>query len=667
MSRRSTPPVRTSKPFSCTAWSLIAVAVIGLLVHGFQAGKLGLYWDDSYLFLHSLQLVDGDIMRFILRDAVHFLPSERPLAYLPHIVSRASFALSLALAHWVSVVFLVLAAVVLAILAQKLVRETWFSFAVGVIFLTYPLAPLQAIWITGGIHYLWAAILTLIAILLFLHGLKASEKQRLRYFAVAALSHLAGMLTHEGFILMAPMFVSLYLIATRRRETTDSKTLGPIRIYWPAVHCLGLFLIAMVIYAIWREIVIPLYGDYAYSSSLIVLTPRNLALKFMTGLRTALVPLDDVLKQIMRFPPEGTHLLLSGILAASVWAIILRLRATQSSLQEAQEFPTLHAFACGMALTVGGIVILAILPSEIGGAAGRGVTSRMNFIMTIGVAIAWPAFLALIMSHYKHFALLAGWLSIALVLYKGFTSSLLLGSHELFSPSTFTIARGGYKLVILGYLLGSSLLILAVISASLLNLTSLNRLPLRDRLSALAPKILNHFVAGTVASLVLIGSLFHFSIKGEYIDTWNQYKSMLDQLQKLAPAVRDNTFFVFVENPRLVWGDPFATHYEHSSFLMTRYGNSTITGNSIFELRFHRDGAESTFGGNEVMWDYAGGVSAPIPRRIPYDRLLIFEFSGRSLRMLPKIEVKTQEGQALVVLNNPGLILNATGTNRATH
>ena len=152
------------------------------------------------------------------------------------------------------------------------------------------------------------------------------------------------MLTHEGFILMAPMFVSLYLIATPRRETTDSKTLGPIRIYWPAVHCLGLFLIAMVIYAIWREIVIPLYGDYAYSSSLIVLTPRNLALKFMTGLRTALVPLDDVLKQIMRFPPEGTHLLLSGILAASVWAVILRLRATQSSLQEAQRISDASRF-----------------------------------------------------------------------------------------------------------------------------------------------------------------------------------------------------------------------------------------------------------------------------------------------------------------------------------
>src|SRR5512134_3239401 len=70
----------TQKPFFGNALVATAIAIIGLLIHGTEAGKLGLYWDDAGLFLGAMQNVDGDAVRFILRDAPNFLFSERPLA-----------------------------------------------------------------------------------------------------------------------------------------------------------------------------------------------------------------------------------------------------------------------------------------------------------------------------------------------------------------------------------------------------------------------------------------------------------------------------------------------------------------------------------------------------------------------------------------------------------
>jgi len=82
-------------------------------------------------------------------------------------------------------------------------------------------------------------------------------------------------------------------------------------------------------------------------------------------------------------------------------------------------------------------------------------------------------------------------------------------------------------------------------------------------------------------------------------------------------------------------------------------------------LRFHRDGVESTYWGKSVDWDSSTG-DAPEPGavrvfpfdRIPYDRLLIFQFDNRNLRMLPKMQVKTEEGEPRVVNNNPDRILS---------
>ena len=42
---------------------------------------------------------------------------------------------------------------------------------------------------------------------------------------------------------------------------------------------------------------------------------------------------------------------------------------------------------------------------------------------------------------------------------------------------------------------------------------------------------------------------------------------------------------------------------------------------------------------------------APIPH-IAYDRLLMFEFDGKGLHILPEIEVETKEGKHLTVKSN---------------
>ena len=121
------------KKFVNNAWVLSGIAVIGLLVHGSQAARLGLYWEEASTFLEAL-CVDGDIVKFILMNKPAFLASERPLAYLPFVVFRAGFAVSLSLAQWIMVAFQVLVAAVLATLARRIVNEAWFRLQLGLFF-----------------------------------------------------------------------------------------------------------------------------------------------------------------------------------------------------------------------------------------------------------------------------------------------------------------------------------------------------------------------------------------------------------------------------------------------------------------------------------------------------------------------------------------------------
>src|SRR5262249_10835085 len=69
-------------------------------------------------------------------------------------------------------------------------------------------------------------------------------------------------------------------------------------------------------------------------------------------------------------------------------------------------------------------------------------------------------------------------------------------------------------------------------------------------------------LSGAVASLVLLGTLFHFSIKEELATEWRRHKTMLEQLRTLAPAVKDNTFIVIVrDEPGRSPFAPYSTHW----------------------------------------------------------------------------------------------------------
>ena len=627
-------------------WVILALGIIGLLVHGPQAGRLGLYWDESITFLRAMQNVEGDVIRFILKDAQGFLPSERPLAYFPYVVSRAGFAVSLPLAHWISVVLLVLTAVLLAMLAYRIVNEKWFSFSVGVIFLTYPLSPLQAIWMTAT-FYIWAAILALFAMLLFLRGLKAKGKEQLPYFVLAVLLYLASVLTHEEFILIPPIFVALHLLSKAEQKGSNWKLLGPIANWRPAAYGLGLFLLPMAAYALWRVMILPSYGYQIYSTGRMVLA--TLAQKFLIGIKTAFLPMDDALRQILvEFPPEPGYIFLSAIVSLAVWVIVLSLHSTVARQEPSQENPWPRAAICGAVLAISGIVFLTVSPVYIGGVVGTGWSSRVNFVMTFGAAVALPGFLGLLVSSYNRFTPLAGLLGIAFLIYIGFTTSVL-DMEKLFRLSTLFTALRYYSLkhslAIMGFVILTTLLILMIILSSVLQLRRRKRLPTDDRLVALYSRMCSHFLAGIVAGLVLLGSLFHFSTKEQYIGKWDQHKSMLEQLQRLAHSLKDDTFVIMIRDRN----DPVSpSHREFSNYLMALYGNKSITGNMDWQLRFHADRVDST---------YRGRITHS---RVPYDRLLLFEFDGRNLRMLPKVEVKTEEGVSLVVRNNPDRILSGS-------
>src|SRR4030095_42015 len=187
--------------------AILAPVIIGLVVHGMHGSKLGLYWDDGEQFMQGLQAADGNSIRFVLSDTFGYLHAERPVEHFLLMLHRAAFAFSLSALHWSLVILLVLNAVVLEIIALRIVKEHWFVFAVGIIFLTYPLPPLHAIW-PATAHHLWACLLALLTILFFDYGLRAAGMRRLTCYVLAAATYMASLLTHEVFALIPPAFVS---------------------------------------------------------------------------------------------------------------------------------------------------------------------------------------------------------------------------------------------------------------------------------------------------------------------------------------------------------------------------------------------------------------------------------------------------------------------------
>jgi hypothetical protein len=158
---------------------------------------------------------------------------------------------------------------------------------------------------------------------------------------------------------------------------------------------------------------------------------------------------------------------------------------------------------------------------------------------------------------------------------------------------------------------------------------------------------------------VALGALVHFTVKQQFIEEWNEHKSALAALHALAPRVTDDTFILIVDRRPDRGATPYNTHHEMSSYMLAVYNNWTIMGNTNRHVRFYDDGIESTYHGSPGEW-FAPGTRGPLlthgrerVTRIAYNRIVIFERDGISVRLLPEIQVTTADGQARVVKTNP--------------
>ena len=215
-----------------------AVILLSLLIHGVQAGALGLYWDDALQLLQPFQGVDHQPIAFVLTDTSQALRSERPFAFVAFALTRLAFLQSVAAAHWVLLGLLTINALAMAAVARRLVDREWFGFAAAAIFLTYPLAPLQPLWL-ATVHYQVGCLLMSTSILCLDHG-ATGLPARSRWLSVGGFAAYLGCLTtHEGLALIPPVFFALRLAPLPGATTLVRRTSGRLRRHPGAGRCLA--------------------------------------------------------------------------------------------------------------------------------------------------------------------------------------------------------------------------------------------------------------------------------------------------------------------------------------------------------------------------------------------------------------------------------------------
>jgi len=573
-------------------------------------------------------------------------------------------------------VLLVLNAVALEIIALRIVKQHWFAFAVGVIFLTYPLPPLHAIW-PATAHHLWACLLALLTILFSDYGLRATELRRLTWYALAAATYMASLLTHEVFALIPPAFVSLYVLSKNGQNTPEWYHFGRISLYKPAFWWLSVLVGVFGVYGLWRVLILPMYGTYVYPTSAIELNPIMLAKKVLVGVKIAFNPWSAVLGRIAVSPPSLTYVFVSASLFAVVWLLTLWLLrrspvSDHPDRDDAVNIPGdghwVQAAIIGIAFIVAAAVAIGVSPMWISMDLGTMVSLRVNFVATVGIALLLPALFVLLLRFYHRSPTLAGVVALVGLIYIGFIGAPK--ADAIFSHiSGMPVLFGRYNLAYGSLLMAYVLVVVLVTSMTIFSWPRHNqRGTWRQGTYGRTAVITNGnacLLSGAVACLVLLGTLFHFSIKEELASEWRRHKTMLEQLRTLAPAVKDNTFIVIVrDEPGRSPFAPYSTHWGLSPYFLALYDNWTIMANTDRHLRFHADGVESMYDGALAMW-FPPGVKGPtltharvpIPR-IGYDRLLLFAFDGSTLRMLPQLEAKTTLGDAIIVHNNPDRILD---------
>ena len=666
---------------------VLATVILGLLIHGMHASKLGLYWDDSELWLQPMQWADGSVMQFILSDTFGVLRAERPFAHFLMTIHRAAFAISLPALHWSQVLLLILNAVTLEVIASKIVNENWYVFAAGVIFLTYPLAPLHAICPITLLH-VWACLLALLTLLFSWYGLRANETRRLMWFALGSITYVASILTHEVFALIPPVFVCLFVLSKTRQNTAEWYQFWRMSLYKPAIQGLGVFAGLFGLYGLWRVLILPTYGVFGYPNSDIVLSPIIVAKKLLAGITIGFVPWATVLDRINLSSPPITYVFFSAALFVITWIITFQLLLRSpaydhSDHQNAAKNPGddhwVQAARTGIALFVAAVLAIAVSPSDVD--VNFGVNSlspgpRVNFVATIGIALALPVLFALLAQWSRRFIRLVqchprsmrllGLAGIACLIYVGFIGFPADGSvfsHQSAVPILFTRYSLAYGLLVVAYVFVMVLVTGMVVLSSVSYLRDTRSPPI-----VIVPRMRAQCLSWAVACIVLFGTLFHLSIKEEFADEWRRHKAMLEQLHAIAPALEDDTFVIIVheELSRSV-SMPYMSHSELSSFLLALYANWSIMGTTDRNTRFYPDGVEARYYGKAAMWLPPGVkgpanlyyTTLPVPQ-ISYERLLLFSFDGTSLRLLPEMEVEIEGNGRRVVMNNPERILHQT-------
>ncbi len=669
---------------------ILGIVVAGLLVHGPHATELGLYWDDAPQLLIGLQAAHGNVVRFVLSDTggafAGALRSERPFAYLAFLVGRLAFAVNLPALHWMLIGLLILNAVVVAGIARRVVDEDWFFFTAGMMFVSSPLTGQQAIW-PATIHYLLASLLGLLAVLIAFSGLAAGGRHRLWHCALASVLYLASMLTQEALAPIPLAFILAYVLWGRQARTTDSGRRGMPTFSRPERDYLISLFSAAVVYGAWRVFLQPIYGHQEYSLAGLTLShPKSIVVNALVGLRTVLLPWGDAARQLVAFPPAPTDLFLSLVPSAVVGGLtfhfLLQLDRSGASISsivtEVQIRSWLRALTIAAVVIMAAVIFIGISPTGFTRINKLEPGPRTNFTATAGVAVGLPATFALLMllrvpslmmsvaTRYRRVAIPAGVIVLFSLVFVGFVRFPKAGnivSHRSGLPELFGRYTIGYFIALLGYVLALILvLVFIILAVQSWRGRTWHRTP--GASNALLSLVPASSLSVVIASLVLLSTLFHFSVKRQFSAEWSRQLAMLEQLQRIAPGLKPNSFVVIVDarSDRPEYA-PYRVHREVSSFLLALYGDWSIMGNLHSQLRFHPDGVDSTSHGRLSRWFSPGAkglwdIDTPLAvRRISYDRLVLFGFDGDTIRMLPRIQVTTEEGMRLLVPSHSERIL----------
>jgi hypothetical protein len=651
---------------------LFFITIIGLLIHGPFLGGLGAYRDDVWQFIQGMQAADGNALRFILSDTSGSLLSERPFSYFAWTLARAGFSVSLSTLHWILFALLLFSALLLSRISEQIYREKWLAFGAGVVFLAYPLSPMQTI-MGCCVHYLCASLLTLLATWCSLRALKCHDNRRSRLFVVGSALWVAGLLTHEGLAAIYPAFIGVYLLSgvewRGRRWTYKGDRIA-------AIVWLTSLVITLASYGLWRSLMLPLYQDRHYvglPSYELVTDPVALMKKLIVGADTVFFPWDQVSTQLLQFPAvpwSGVSAVLAFVLT---WLIAFRLSIRADTYVRAVDQPRVVPFYGKALMTAIFVVIAAIAIAAVSSTNSidliNGFGSRVNFAAVVGMALWVPAALLLVASLWNQASRMTAFVLLVCVL-------LIAWAH--------IVVRGESPIVqaLESYLLNARLLASAVIGIGLFTVAVLARCRRRaPRPVALAPSarpgvrrglVGAHCMSVILASVVFVGALFHSSVKRDWADAWREHESMLAALQTNAPKLQDDTF-VFIDARtgehirRVVGGNELGIH------LLALYDNWSVMGFLLTSVDigryFYRDGFEvpgATWFAPGVKGPFVTQATSPVPR-IGYDRFVTFEFDGRTLRRVPKIEVETVEGDRLILRDNPDRVLASSGVARLTN